>query len=74
MALWLWETRHLWENCGIFRVWEKEQTSAKSYLHRNPYIRKGSIAACMAYNLNFGGNVLTGSPAIADRLRRCPQP
>ena len=25
-------------------------------------------------NLNFGGNVLTGSPAIADRLRRCPQP
>lgn len=51
MALWLWETRHLWENCGIFRVWEKEQTSAKSYLHRNPYIRKGSIAACMAYNI-----------------------
>ena len=27
-----------------------------------------------SHNLNFGGNVLTGSPAIADRLRRCPQP
>lgn len=34
----------------------------------------GRFYASLTYDLNFGGNVLTGSPAIADRLRRCPQP